>query len=114
MSNARKCNRCGVCFDPRAQGLTAMAQFRNPIFQSSEDIRSFRVGSYLIEDSKDEIVDLCPECTEKFRLFMDGCPLGVERNKFDAPDIKDPLMTDAQQELLGKLRAIGRDIFGEM
>jgi len=70
MANARKCNKCETCFDPlTTPGI--MARFRNPIFQTSNDIREGVVGFTLIEDANTEvIVDLCPKCTELFREFM--------------------------------------------
>lgn len=72
MANARKCDRCNRCFSPlEAKGI--MARFRNPIFQTANDIREGVISSKLISDeSTDALVDLCPNCTEMFREFMSG------------------------------------------
>ena len=90
MSKAIKCDRCGKCFDPLRYGdKSMMASFQNPIFQNSDQIKDHEVGYYLIEDSVDAYVDLCPECTRDFEAFMEGNPLKLEEVGFDRPDIKD-------------------------
>lgn len=87
MANARKCDRCGKCFDPLRYGdKTMMARFQNPVFQNSEQIRNHDVGYYLIEDTADAYVDLCPDCTRDFEAFMEGNPLKMEEASFDKPD----------------------------
>ena len=97
MANARKCDRCGKCFDPLRFGdKTMMARFTNPIFQNSEQIKDHDVGYYLIEDTADAYVDLCPECTDDFEAFMEGNPLKLKDVDFDKPnryryDPMDPL-----------------------
>lgn len=70
MSLARKCNRCGAFFDPLdTEGR--MARFCNPIFQTSNDIREQVRGAILFEEAGPEgIIDLCPNCSELFREFM--------------------------------------------
>lgn len=79
MGAARKCDRCGKCFDP----LTVegeMVRFINPTFQTRDSIRECKVYRRLItvEDPQpgyergDIMVDLCPKCTEAFKMFMDG------------------------------------------
>lgn len=88
MANARKCDRCKRCFDPLDQGFCVMARFQNPCFQSSEDIHKHKVGHYLIEDSIDAYVDLCPDCSKDFEAFMEGYPLSLHENDFDQPDNK--------------------------
>ena len=86
MASARKCDRCGQCFDPLRYGdKTMMARFMNPIFQNSEQIREHNVGYYLVEDSANSYVDLCPECTKEFEAFMEGNPLRLHENDFDMP-----------------------------
>lgn len=73
MANARKCDRCGKCFDPlHMAGM--MCRFRNPVFQNSNDIREGVVGKMMLNDP-DGFVDLCPECAEMFDAFMCGCDL---------------------------------------
>lgn len=71
MGNARKCDRCKVCFDPydMDEGLEC-ARFQNPIFQSTEDVKKKHVGRQLINDPSDIYVDLCPDCAEDFVRFM--------------------------------------------
>ena len=71
MANARKCDRCEKCFDPI--NMTGMScRFRNPIFQTSNDIREGVVGKLMVNDTPDAWVDLCPECAEMFEAFMCG------------------------------------------
>lgn len=73
MANARKCDRCGKCFDPlHMDGM--MCRFRNPVFQTSNDIREGVAGKMMLNDP-DGFVDLCPECAEMFDAFMCGCDL---------------------------------------
>ena len=92
MASARKCDRCGKCFDPLGcKNKSVMARFQNPIFQTSDQIRNHDIGYYLIEDSNDSYVDLCPECTKDFEAFMEGNPLRLHLNDFDMPDPLSPL-----------------------
>ena len=71
MAIARRCNRCGRCFDPLNVRGTMM-RFENPIFQSADDVRNQKVGRRLIDDENDVCVDLCPDCTERFQNFMNA------------------------------------------
>lgn len=79
MGAARKCDRCGKCFDP----LTVegeMVRFINPIFQTRDSIRECKVYRRLLTvgdpqpgyERGDIMVDLCPKCTEAFKMFMEG------------------------------------------
>lgn len=84
MANARKCDRCGKCFDPLHNMEGMMCRFRNPVFQNSNDIREGVVGKSMLNEP-DAFVDLCPECAEMFDAFMhndDGNNEKVE----DKPD----------------------------
>lgn len=74
MSLAKKCDRCGVCFDPfNVEGR--IGRFFNPIFQTSNDIREQVRGQLLDETlGVDGIVDLCPNCASAFRAFMNRNP----------------------------------------
>lgn len=79
MASARKCDRCGKCFDP----LTVegeMVRFINPTFQTRDSIRECKVYRRLLTagdpppgyERGDIMVDLCPKCTEAFKTFMEG------------------------------------------
>ena len=71
MSKARKCDRCGRCFDPR-MAAGEMASFGNPVFQDGADYQKHVVGHYLLRGSPpEETVDLCPDCTTQFVIFME-------------------------------------------
>lgn len=72
MGKALKCDRCGLCFDPKEQfGL--MTRFRNPIFQDSNAVMEGTVSGKMIPDAdSDYIVDLCPSCTTGFIIFMNN------------------------------------------
>ena len=68
MAIAKKCDRCGKCFDPfHMEGM--MCRFRNPIFQNSNDIREGVIGKSMLNEP-DAFIDLCPECAEMFDNFM--------------------------------------------
>lgn len=70
MAAARKCDRCGMCFDPTSEN-GEMARFPNPVFQTKESIRECRVTRRLLNDiGPDTMVDLCPGCTLEFQMFM--------------------------------------------
>lgn len=72
MANARKCDRCGSCFDHfNAPESVEMVRFQNPCFQTSADVRKHTVTRKLFnDDSPDAFVDLCPNCTRDFEKFM--------------------------------------------
>ena len=73
MAYARKCDRCGECFDPYEQGEALMGRFINPIFQNSEDLTMQKVTVRLMKKAGSEsYVDLCPDCTTRFFAFMLG------------------------------------------
>jgi len=70
MSNAKKCNRCKTCFDP-LEMKGQMVSFSNPNFRTSEDIQHHYYGELFDKRGGLETpVDLCPDCTRKFKLFM--------------------------------------------
>ena len=97
MANARKCDRCEKCFDPiNMAGMSC--RFRNPIFQTSNDIREGVVGKLMVNDTPDVWVDLCPECAEMFEAFM----CGAEPPEKPAPDNhSDTPLTDIFESLFG-------------
>jgi len=72
MADARRCDRCDRCYDPMTQkGL--MARFINPVLQDSKNIAERTVTGYVLGDQpKDAYVDLCPDCTLQFVIFMAG------------------------------------------
>lgn len=91
MASALKCDRCGTCFDPlNLKDECITVRFRNPIFRTGEHIRNRAIGYYLVDESADYYVDLCPYCAKDFALFMDGNPLSIHSNDFDivSPEIK--------------------------
>lgn len=78
MADAKKCDLCKKCFDPLECGDAPIVRFRNPVFRTSANIRNNAVGYYLIENQPDTMIDLCPRCTDRFILFMNGYPLANE------------------------------------
>lgn len=106
MANARKCDLCKKCFDPldQPEGVEMM-RFRNPVFQTSESIRTGTVNKFLIPDEPDIWVDLCPDCTESFKLFMNG---GMKREKIFI-DPSGDVDGDGLQLSLRRFIGIGRD-----
>ena len=86
MADARKCDRCGICFDHYDQGFFQMVSFRNPVYQTSKDLENGTYGRYYLENRPNEMIHLCPKCTGDFTLFMEGNPLAVEANSFDKAD----------------------------
>ena len=71
MAMARKCDRCGLCFDPLDVNDQIVTRFSNPFFQSATSIRKNRVEGRLINDNSDVYIDLCPDCTKAFVKFME-------------------------------------------
>lgn len=69
MANARKCDRCKVCFDP-LDVIGYMARFQNPMFSTGGHILNNKIGHYLINDTADTYIDLCPKCAKAFEIFM--------------------------------------------
>ena len=113
MANARKCDRCGKCYDPFGQGTCQMTRFSNPIFQSSLDIRSNKVGFRLVEDKPDAFVDLCPDCTDDFILFMKGNPMNVDLGYLKSgtrENAKEENKTEFQK-FLKRIDKIGEDLY---
>ena len=90
MANAKKCDRCGKCYDPASieDNPAMVVSFSNPIFQTAEAYKNHSFTK-TFDDNYGDNVDLCPECTGEFTLFMDGCPLKISKNDFDKPDIKE-------------------------
>ena len=71
MALARKCDRCGGYFDHMGIGEALMCRFRNPIFQNETGLRENTVQRKLFDDAgPDAYVDLCPNCTTDFLIFM--------------------------------------------
>lgn len=85
MSKAKKCDRCGTYFDPKTIGEQECCWFGPPTLQTEKDYKNntFRGSSPL---NQLPMIDLCPKCTEDYKLFMEGCPLAVHENDFDQPD----------------------------
>lgn len=72
MAIARKCDRCGKCFDPyHTKG--DMCRFKNPVLQNSESLKEMRTSGFLYGDLGPDVwVDLCPACSKAFIIFMNG------------------------------------------
>lgn len=72
MAKALQCDRCKKCFNP----LTIegeICHFSNPAIRTSSDYRDVLRGRYLNPNAGiDGVMDLCPECTRKFLIFMGG------------------------------------------
>ena len=87
MANARMCDRCGRCFNPLSE-TGSMCRFQNPIFQDPADIEVNRVSTRLLPKKPQDIwIDLCPDCTTLFFLFMNpGEKPGSETKRDESPD----------------------------
>lgn len=85
MARAKKCDRCGFCFDPLAQGDALMAMFQNPNLRSSTSLMDCKIERRLLPNAgPDEWVDLCPVCTTDFLIFMHDPSVGTRvENKDD-------------------------------
>lgn len=132
MANAKKCDRCGKCYDPASieDNPAMITRFSNPIFQTAEDYKNNKITTcFSAKDRHDGSgdIDLCPECTGEFTLFMDGCPLKISKNDFDKPDIKenwnDAEVTDEEdkeyqktafQKFLDKVDQLGNEFFNDL
>lgn len=131
MANAKKCDRCGKCYDPASieDNPNVVVSFSIPIFQTAEDYKNHRFTRSFggDDDNWGDNVDLCPECTDEFTLFMDGNPLKISENDFDKPDIKES-MKDAKatdeddkeyqkmafQKFLDKVGQLGNGFFNDL
>ena len=69
MSYARKCDRCGICFDPNAGKSLKMENVRTISPQEYRQNTCTYVGSFLGDDSR--TMDLCPACTDDFLCFLE-------------------------------------------
>ena len=72
MSKAVKCDRCLRCFDP-AGTFGNMLRFKNPTVYSSVDMRGgnpWTSAPLMTDRAVDDVVDLCPQCTEEFTMFL--------------------------------------------
>lgn len=127
MANAKKCDRCGKCYDPASieDNPAMVAHFSNPILQTPNDVKRGVITRYLKKGL--DALDLCPECTGEFSLFMEGCPLSLHKNDFDKPDIKetakDAEVTDEEdkeyqktafQKFLDKVDQLGNEFFNDL
>ena len=93
MANARKCDRCEKCFDPF--GMKGMScRFRNPVFQTSNDIREGVVGRLMVNDSSEAWIDLCPDCAEMFEAFMCGGEPPAKPKPEKEPNVSDTPLSD--------------------
>ena len=95
MANAKKCNRCGALYDPLSLGERRAAQFNNPWFKDEKAFRNNTIDCYLLGSKdvfsltfKDCVVDLCPDCTEDFTLFMSNSPLAIRSLTIPAENAK--------------------------
>ena len=128
MANAKKCDRCGKCYDPASieDNPTMVASFSNLIFQTAEAYKHHSFTS-IFDDNNGNNIDLCPECAGEFTLFMDGCPLKISKNDFDKPDIKESMkdakVTDEEdkeyqktafQKFLDKVGQLGNGFFNDL
>ena len=131
MANAKKCDRCGKCYDPASieDNPATVVSFSNPVFQTAEDYKHHRFTRIFGGDDDDfgNHVDLCYECTGEFTLFMEGCPVSLHKNDFDKPDIKESMkdteVTDEEdkeyqktafQKFLDKVDQLGNEFFNEL
>ena len=114
MSIAVKCNRCHICFDPLDQGMRKMVRFRNPYLRTAEDIRKHKLGESLIENGDEyEYIDLCPDCSEDWLLFMEGYILAIHDNDFDKPDVEPSITKDLNEmfaNAVERINKFGRDL----
>lgn len=75
MAKALKCDRCGGYFVPEELGDAMFCCFNNPVFQNGPDAIAERVTQRLIEGYDcNTRVDLCPNCTTEFFIFMNTSP----------------------------------------
>lgn len=71
MSLALKCDRCGAFFDPlHLPNETCFVRFRNPVLKTSDQYRKCLIGKLMFSRDPDDMVDLCPECSKDFEMFL--------------------------------------------
>ena len=96
MANAKKCDRCQKLYDPFSQGERFMCRFENPTFLTGAGMREGTVFKRLVDHAgAKDLLDLCPECSEDFILFMEGNPLSVRTDiceeNVSRANSKDPI-----------------------
>lgn len=89
MADAKKCDRCKKLYDPYSIDKRNIARFRNPAFFDENGTKNNKVSFYLISGGADATIDLCPECTEDFELFMEGYELGVRSLTAEFKSVKE-------------------------
>ena len=112
MSQALKCDRCKICFDP----WTATEEFTtlNDIVIQDRQAWANREVTY-----RDEEYHMCPECTKKFKRFMSGDSKEIEKDISDKPNPeKFRFKTTGDlgsntDELLKKMRSIAVNLWRE-
>lgn len=109
MAKARMCDRCGKCFNPLSE-TGCMCRFVNPVFQDPEDIRERKVGARLLHgEPPDAYVDLCPNCTTKFVIFM-NC--GETKGDTDGDERLTNVMADLIEKILETPHGGNDHLFG--
>lgn len=72
MAKALQCDKCKICFNP----LTVEGEFThfsNPAIRTAQDYKDCLSGRYLDPTAgSNGVMDLCPECTKEFIMFMKG------------------------------------------
>lgn len=63
MANAKKCERCGKCFDP-AEGSGPSIHIAELLMHTPEDFKNHKFTEHQM------FLDFCPECTAQFKEFM--------------------------------------------
>ena len=66
MANARKCDRCGMCFE-----YTPLSKIKNPVFHGIMQVRNPFGRWWVPENEADEFLYLCPNCRNEFYLFTE-------------------------------------------
>ena len=70
--NAKRCDRCMCFFDPaEGRGEMQTVKFKNPVFSRWDDAKNGRFTNYYDDENPEQMIDLCPKCTNDFIEFMD-------------------------------------------
>ena len=104
MPYAKKCDRCGKCFDPlEAKG--ELCTFRVPTLYTAKNAKELTRGEPIIPGrAADDMFDLCEDCTRAFKIFMKPA-----KNGGDTDGNQENHGSDAFDDIVGILQ---RSIFG--
>lgn len=109
MANAKKCERCGKCFDP-AEGSGPSIHIAELLMHTPEDFKNHKFTEHQM------FLDFCPECTAQFKEFMNYGQHSMYipnyiRDKMRAKDEMIKELTEEKRSLGEKVLELQNDLY---